>query len=492
MNQPPNPRARLAQQIVDTAELLLALRRGQSAADTLPELPADRRAAARALFFATLRHLGAAQALAAQLAPRQPEPRAYALLCVAVAVLHANLQNSEQNQATTEIYTPHVWVHQSVEAARLWGLNARTVAFLNACLRRLLREYEVLWAQVRASGKDAALVRYNHPAWWVKKIQQQYPKDFEKILQENRIAGPMIIRVSRSFKIRAEDFSDIADIQDIIKNHTQNNQSKNPNRDMVLEILARTPISAHRVGVDGLRLQRALPVAALPGFAQGLTSVQDGAAQMAAPLLLGDSEGLPALSVVVDAQRGLRVLDACAAPGGKTAHVLDVARALGWHDARVTALDIEPVRCQRIDENLQRTGSAAAARVIVADAAQPSVWWDAQRDGLFDAILLDAPCTASGIVRRHPDIAWLRREQDVAQLAATQAALLRALWPLLKPRGRLLYATCSVFKEEGEHQIRDFCAQHPDAQRAHAPGHLLPSAEHDGFFYALMWKKPQP
>jgi 16S rRNA (cytosine967-C5)-methyltransferase len=203
---------------------------------------------------------------------------------------------------------------------------------------------------------------------------------------------------------------------------------------------------------------------------------------MAAPLLL---QGLP-----VPQGRRLRILDACAAPGGKTAHLLELC------DAQVTALDVDPVRCERIGQTLARLG--LRAQVVVADAGQPPAWWDGAP---FDAILLDAPCTASGIVRRHPDVRWLRRESDIAALAVTQARLLAALWPLLAPGGRLLYCTCSVFRAEGEQQVAAFVARHKEALLLPSPGHLLPmpsantgglpdnlASEHDGFFYALLEK----
>ena len=219
----------------------------------------------------------------------------------------------------------------------------------------------------------------------------------------------------------------------------------------------------------------------LPGFAQGVVSVQDGAAQLAAPLLLS---GLASAGP-------LHVLDACAAPGGKTAHLLEIA------DCTVTALDVDPARCEKIHQTLQRLG--LQAQVLVADAANVSAWWDGR---LFDAILLDAPCSASGIVRRHPDVRWLRRESDIAQLAAIQARLLKALWPLLKPGGRLLYCTCSVFRAEGEDQIQTFLAHNTDAALLPSPGHLMPQSgangdavpdnpigDHDGFYYALLEKR---
>jgi 16S rRNA (cytosine967-C5)-methyltransferase len=234
------------------------------------------------------------------------------------------------------------------------------------------------------------------------------------------------------------------------------------------------------VGEDGVILGEPRDVHALPAFDDGAVSVQDWAAQLAAPLLLEDlaATGRP------------RILDACAAPGGKTAHILELA------DVEVIALDVAPQRCERIRENLARLG--LSAQVVAADAGEPQAWWDGRP---FDAILLDAPCTASGIVRRHPDVRWLRRESDVAQLARTQARLLGALWPLLRDGGRLVYCTCSVFREEGEQQVQTFLAHNKEAVLRSAPGHLLPLSgetapgvgdnplrDHDGFFYAVLAK----
>jgi 16S rRNA (cytosine967-C5)-methyltransferase len=214
--------------------------------------------------------------------------------------------------------------------------------------------------------------------------------------------------------------------------------------------------------------------------------VQDAAAQRAAPLLLGlgTPHALPA---------GARVLDACAAPGGKTAHLLELA------DLDVLALDADPARLARVRDTLSRLG--LQARCAAADAGTPSAWWDGRP---FDAILLDAPCSASGVVRRHPDVRWLRRASDIPALAAAQARLLDALWPLLRPGGRLLYCTCSVFKAEGQAQIDAFLQRTTGARaaaRPASPGHLLPLADNgseepahparaaaDGFFYALIEK----
>ena len=222
----------------------------------------------------------------------------------------------------------------------------------------------------------------------------------------------------------------------------------------------------------------AIDLRSLPGYGAGRWCVQDRAAQRIVPLL--------------DPQPGERVLDACAAPGGKTAHLLERA------DLDLLALDVDPRRCERIQDTLARLGLHAQVRC--ADAARPADWWDGRA---FDAILLDAPCTASGIVRRHPDVRWLRRSSDVDALVTTQRALLESLWPLLKPGGRLVYATCSVFRAEGSEQVRSFLVHHTDAVLQPSPGHLLPGKAglpgefndnppggYDGFFYACIDKAP--
>ncbi|HSN33133.1 MAG TPA: 16S rRNA (cytosine(967)-C(5))-methyltransferase RsmB, partial [Ideonella sp.] len=267
--------------------------------------------------------------------------------------------------------------------------------------------------------------------------------------------------------------------------------------------LAQAGLGARAVGAQAVVLERPLPVGQLPGFAAGDVSVQDAAAQLAAPLLLGlGPDGGPASAWRL--ARGARVLDACAAPGGKTAHLLELA------DLDLLALDADPARLARVHENLDRLG--LAARLVAADARRPEAWWDGRP---FDAILLDAPCSASGIVRRHPDVPWLRRPGDIDALARTQAELLDALWPPLAAGGRLLYCTCSVFRAEGQAQIDAFLQRRPDARLAPAPpspGHLLPlpdnpvegetpagsavvgaagaeRASMDGFFYALIEKR---
>lgn len=436
----------LSQQLAEVAQALQAILAGQSGTQALAAVPQRLRPGVQALLFQVLRQLGRAQALRAELAPRTPPPRVNALLCTALALAW------DEAQAP---YAPFTLVNQAVEAAKR-GPAQRQAAFINACLRRFLRERDAL--VLKTDSQPQAL--WNHPQWWIERLKQDHPAHWQQILAANNRHAPMTLRVNR--------------MQGTVAQYRQ--------------LLAGQQMEAAPVGEDGLELVQPQPVQALPGFAQGQVSVQDAAAQMAAPLLLAG----------LDLARPLRVLDACAAPGGKTAHLLEYAGS----DAplQVTALEIDAERSQRIHETLERVG--VQAQVLVADASRPDQWWQQASGGAqFDAILLDAPCTASGIVRRHPDVRWLRRESDVAQLAAIQSRLLDTLWPLLRDGGRLLYCTCSVFKAEGDLQVKAFLARNSQARLLPSPGHLIPGhgaqtsavpdnepGDHDGFFYALLEK----
>jgi len=422
------------------AGVVAAVRGGRSATAALADVDGNLRPGAQALAFQALRQLGRAEALRRILASRPPPAQADALLCTALALCW------READAPYEVFT---LVDQAVEAAK-HSVGAKGQAgFINACLRRFLREREALVAATDSNPE----ARWNHPRWWVERLKKDHPKQWERILDANNRQAPMTLRVNPRSQTQAHYLAE----------------------------LQAAGIAASAVGEYGVILERPRPVHDVPGFDSGAVSVQDAAAQLAAPLLL---EGL---------RRGspLRILDACAAPGGKTAHILELA------DAQVIALDIDPARCERIHDNLRRQG--LQAQVLAGDAGQPAGWWDGEP---FDAILLDAPCTASGIVRRHPDVRWLRRESDIAQLAAVQSRLLAVLWPLLKPGGRLLYCTCSVFRAEGEAQVQTFLAHNTEAVLRPAPGHLLPQSrekddavpdnlkgDHDGFFYALLEKR---
>ena len=429
----------LWRQLQATAGMLQAIRQGQSGTAALDAVAAPLRAGVQALSFAVLRSLGRALALRKLLAPRTPPAPADALLCTALALLW---------QPEQSLYDTFTLVNQTVEAAKKTAAIKPQASFINACLRQFLRERASLVAQ---TGHDST-ARYNHALWWITQLQADWPEHWQAILAANDHHAPLTLRVNSRRIFRAA----------------------------YLEELAAVGIAATPVAACGLELTGAVAVQQLPGFSQGWASVQDAAAQLAAPLLL--------TGLVRDAP--LRVLDACAAPGGKTAHLLEFA------DVSVTALDIDPGRCERIHQNLQRLG--LSAQVLAFDAADVSAWWDGVP---FDAVLLDAPCSASGIVRRHPDIRWLRRQTDIAQLVAIQARLLAALWSVLKPGGRLLYCTCSVFKAEGNAQVDAFLAHNKQAKLLTSPGHLLPGVDaqvdshvdnslgdHDGFYYALLEK----
>ena len=425
------------------AGVVAAVRGGQSGTAALADVEAILRPGAQALAFQVLRQLGRAEALRRVLASRPPPAQADALLCTALALCW------READAPYEVFT---LVDQAVEAAKRSAGAKAQASFINACLRRFLREREALVAATDANPQ----ARWNHPSWWIERLKKDHPKQWERILEANNRQAPMTLRVNPRRYTQAQYLCE----------------------------LQAAGIAASAVGEYGVILERPRPVHDVPGFDSGAVSVQDAAAQLAAPLLLqGLDKGAP-----------LRILDACAAPGGKTAHILELA------DAHVVALDIDPARCERIQDNLWREG--LKAQVLAGDAGQPSKWWDGKP---FDAILLDAPCTASGIVRRHPDVRWLRRESDIAQLGSVQARLLAVLWPLLRPGGRLLYCTCSVFRAEGEAQVQTFLAHNTDAVLRPGPGHLLPQSgakddavpdnltgDHDGFFYALLEKRAGP
>ena len=437
-----NLQAPLWQLLQSTAQVALAVHNGRSMTAAIEAVPKDLRPGVQALSFQTMRWWGRAFALRKCLARKAPPAAADALLCTALALSwHDDLAP----------YPVHTLVNQAVEAARKHKDMRAQAPFVNACLRRFLREREVLLA----STSEDVTAQWNHPAWWVKRLQTDHPQAWRQVLESAQSAAPMSLRVNLQHQ----------------------------SVEAYLRALEETGIGAKAVGETGVQLVKAVPVHQLPGFDQGHVSVQDAAAQLAAPLLLA---GLKKSEPV------LRLLDACAAPGGKTGHLLECEPT-----AQVLALDVDPLRCERIQQNLDRLNFKA--QVVSADAADTENWWDGQS---FDGILLDAPCTASGIGRRHPDVRWLRRETDVQQLANVQAKLLKALWPLVKPGGRLLYCTCSVFKAEGETQIQTFLQHNTDALILPSPGHLTPSSvasepslpdnqmgEHDGFYYALLEKR---
>ena len=330
---------------------------------------------------------------------------------------------------------PYAVVDHAVRAAQ--KINIKTDGLVNAVLRNFLRRREILLANANSSEEG----RYAYPQWWIDAVKAQYGERAEAILLAGNQHPPMTLRVNHKRTTSAD----------------------------YLVLLAQHDISARLVAQNAVLLQHPLPVDQVPGFFEGVVSVQDAGAQYAAHLL--------------DVHDGMRVLDACAAPGSKTTHLLELARI------ELLALDKDAQRLQRVRENLQRL--QLSATLLSGDAAQPDDWWDGTP---FQRILADVPCSASGVVRRHPDIKWLRRPTDMDGFAQQQLAILNALWRLLARDGKLLYATCSLFARENQQVVDEFLKQHDDCQQLPlaAPnlneGQLLPDDEHDGFFYALLHK----
>lgn len=418
------------------AHALLAVLHGNNADNAIAKqdtrnLDGAARSALADLTLGTLRYLGEVRAIVRQFVRAKPDAVIEAVLWVAIY------------QLTHSRTASHVIVSQAVEAAERIDRGAK--GFVNAVLRNFLRAPEAARTQAQTSEEGF----WNHPQWWIDRVRSDHPEWWEAILRGGNGQGPLTLRVNLRRTSQAA----------------------------LLESLANKKIEADALGDAMIVVTRPRPVQRMPGFAEGWFSVQDAGAQLAAPLL--------------GAKDGMRVLDACAAPGGKSAHLLELS------DCNVLALDIDAKRTERITENLSRLKLSADIRV--ADALNTAAWWDGVP---FDRILLDAPCTGSGVVRRHPDGKWLKRESDIAQLGKTQSALIDALLPTLAVGGRLLYCTCSVFRDENAAQIEATLSQHKNLKRlrinlpgdpASSGGQLLPGGNkkthnHDGFFYALLEK----
>ncbi len=415
-------------------------RDGQSLSSLLPHsfesLPAERRPLAQELCYGTLRWWYRLDWLLHRLLDKPlkaKETEVHALLLLGLYQL-----------AYMDI-PPHAAVSETVAVTALlrkeWARG-----LVNAVLRRFQRERDALEQELTV---DEAATNA-HPAWLVAELQQSWSKQWPKILTANNARPPMTLRVNRTHHKRGT--------YQAMLNHIGIEASPSPHAS------------------DALTLERPMAVEQLPGFTEGWVSVQDAAAQLAAPLL--------------DVKPGMRVLDACAAPGGKTGHLLELCTDLELH-----ALDIEERRLERVAENLARLGTKAI--LLAADAATPDDWWDGQP---YDRILLDAPCSASGVIRRHPDIKLLRRAEDIEQLVQLQARILDALWPLLRPGGLLIYATCSVLPRENSEQLANFLAKQEDAvdipleqtwgQTMAIGRQILPDQDGmDGFYYACIGKQ---
>ena len=388
-----------------------------------PQLTASERGAIQDICYGTLRHLGKLQAVLGLLAPKP------IVIAELRTLLLTALYRLEYSKAA-----PYAVVNQAVECAVQFG-GGHVRSFANAVLRNYLRRREDLLARVSACDEG----RLSYPNWWIKKMRAAFGPEADDILETGNHQPPMTLRANVRHGGAAE----------------------------YMQRLNNAGLEARQLENGALVLAKPVAIGRLPGFGDGAVSVQDAGAQFAGPLL--------------DAKDGMRVLDACAAPGGKTAHILEIA------DVAMTALDADAVRLQRVASNLERIG--LRARLQVADAGAPETWWDGKP---FQRVLLDAPCSASGVVRRHPDIKWLRRLSDIAGFAIKQRRLLDALWKVVARGGKLLYVTCSIFEEEDQQIIAAFATCHANAHiLGGMPGRnglLLPANDHDGFFYALLQK----
>jgi 16S rRNA (cytosine967-C5)-methyltransferase len=401
-----------------------------------PNISASERQAVHSIAFDTLRHYGL---FAAQLDTLLSQPLSDLPVRHLLLVALAQLQYSKA--------AAHAVVDQAVTAVEAMGLG-RAKGLTNAVLRNYLRAPDKF---KRERFKDL-VARYDFPRWWIERLKQEQPEHWEDVLASARARPPMHLRVN----------------------------ARATNVEQYLSQLANAGISAAAIGGNAIALEQAVGVTALPRFAEGDVSVQDFGAQHAAQFL--------------DLRNGMRVLDACAAPGGKTAHILELA------DVKLTAVDTDKVRLPRVVENLKRL--KLNAHVVQGDTTAPEMWWSEGKPvNVFDRILLDAPCSGSGVTRRHPDIKWIRRETDLKRFQTLQLALLRACWKMLKPGGKLLYVTCSIFRAENHEVVMAFLAEENSASRLplssnadavpdwHLDGQLLPTSQHDGFYYALLAKR---
>jgi 16S rRNA (cytosine967-C5)-methyltransferase len=371
----------------------------------------------------TLRRYGRVQAISRTLSKRGgTDPVVEALLWCAFYALDSGR------------YAAHTIVDQAVRACVVAGQHPAK-GFVNGVLRNLLRDRAAIEREISA---DPA-AHWQHPKWWIEAVQRSHPEAWQQVLQAGNTHPPMCLRVNQR-RASALEYQKRLQIEKIV---------------------------ARPLNGPALLLDTPVPVSRLPGFARGDVSVQDAGAQRAATYL--------------ELAPGQHVLDACAAPGGKTAHMLEL------EDIELTALDADASRCRLVERNLARLG--LKARLKTADCARLESWWDSRP---FDRILADVPCSASGVARRHPDIKWLRRASDLERFAARQAAILDALWRVLAPGGKLLYVTCSVFREENDAVVDSFAARTPQILRLPLPhgeaSTLLPGPEHDGFYFALLAK----
>lgn len=424
----------LSEAITISAQAVGEVMSGRSLTEVLDQLEPHERPIVQSLTFDALRKWVRSHELIKQFIPKLPPVEVDHLLSVAIALF---LQGTSDGKG----YAAHTIVDQAVQACEQYDKTLYAKGLVNAVLRKVSLIVNPPEGEVRYPPDPIPMF---FPPWWRANLKRNYPKSWQGLQIAQAQRAPLIVRVN----------------------------TRQYTRDQYQELLNDANIAATPIEeVAGVKLNSALllrdpvPVIDLPGFYSGAVSVQDSGAQVAATLL--------------NPQPGEKILDACAAPGGKTAHLLELA------DCEMLALELDGGRLGKIAGNLDRLRlSSENVRVVRGDASK-AAWWDGQ---LFDKILLDAPCSASGIVSRHPDIPFLRREADIRTLQHKQREIMAQAWKMLKPEGLLLYVTCSVFPEEGEDQAQWFATEHANAVRLSSPGQILPTEANDGFYYALFKK----
>ena len=424
----------LSEAITIAAQAISEVMSGRSLTEVLDQLDAHERPIVQSLSFDALRKWVRSHELIKQFIPKTPPPEVDHLLSVAIALF---LQDAAESKG----YPAHTIVDQAVRACGEYDQTMYAKGLVNAVLRKVSLLVQPPEGEKRYPPDPIPMYV---PAWWRANLKRNYSKAWQSILFQQAKRAPLILRVNQRQYTREQYQSLLSEAG-----------------------IASRPIN-ELAGIQlpsALLLPEAVPVYDLPGFYTGAVSVQDAGAQLAAILL--------------NPQEGELVLDACAAPGGKTAHLLELA------DCSMRALELDGQRIGKIGGNLDRLRLHSDKVKVLRGDASKAVWWDGVQ---FDKILLDAPCSASGIVSRHPDIPFLRREADIRALQERQRAILTQAWKMLKVGGALLYVTCSIFPEEGDGQATWFAEQHPDALRLGAPGQLLPGELNDGFYYALFKK----
>jgi 16S rRNA (cytosine967-C5)-methyltransferase len=424
----------LSEAITIAAQALGEVTSGRSLTEVLDELEAHERPIVQSLSFDALRKWVRSHELIKQFIPKAPPPEVDHLLSVAIALFLQEERDGNQ-------YATHTIVDEAVKACGEYDKTMYAKGLVNAVLRKVSSAVRAPEGETRYPPDPIPMFT---PPWWRANLKRNHPKSWQAILFAQAKRAPLILRVNQRHQTR-EQYQALLDEVGI---------ASSP-----INEVAGIPLTA------ALVLDRPVPVGELPGFYSGSVSVQDAGAQLAALLL--------------DPKDGDLVLDACAAPGGKTAHLLELA------NCKMIALELDGERIGKIGGNLDRLGLHSEQVKILRGDASKIGWWDGI---LFDKILLDAPCSASGIVSRHPDIPFLRREADIKSLQQRQRAILSQAWKMLKSEGLLLYVTCSIFPEEGEEQALWFAAEHSNAVRLDAPGQILPTEVNDGFYYALFKK----